>query len=809
METPPSTPPSLESDANVVALPVVGDKLSLEEFVAQGGVIGLPRKSSSSAAVESGSDAALFLPRAPRTLMDGIRDSTDDNDCREKMLPLPQPPPLRDPNFCTPARPHRGTIEELATNTVTTPGLHLGRNYRYSDLTPIIRNCSSQDMYVDADASMKTKYTTPSHPPPPRMLPSRGVRTEPGSGGGATTTTTTLVQRRDHRMPLPRASTRTLSGTTTSSYSSTRPSLLPPPPSSMVGVGVEGRNRNNIPSFQALDQSSTLLGEENPDVDESGTTSFDNDDDDHNSPATTLHKNNSFLLAPMELKRGSRNHGNKKYASFQGVGEYQRVVMEGRGGASSLLSHLPTHETHVLGEKNMYRPQARGMHGVTEMSDMEELNAIFKKVPPGGSGTKRTTTIQTVPLLVVGEGSDGSIGGPNIVSPQSVEPPPSSRQSLLLSRAYPVDDRQVSNFSIPSIRLANHVESKDFYRENSYTEYTDTEEGMSVDTESYYSFLGGGIGVGEDDDDDSYASLSSRGSFDPDERRRRISRNFLRMTSSGDGKIGEDEEVNMSSNEEGAATTTTMINADVVRPFLTNSFEERMREISIQEGKVTTMDSGVMGSLVDEEAPSSPPPLPRRVRTFEHDNPPPPVLNIDVKLTCEDDAGLDHCYDYKQDTGGGEEDVVDHAGMVRTRQAQGRRQRRRRNRKEGAAVDWIQDLQSRSTHEVPLIAESASSKFLMGGDPSNLVLGGGIATAAAATFTGVMNDHALRTDVGTMTSEEIVAKALGMPHPLCRSSTIETGPFTLGIHQGGIYEQLGSDDVASGGNALTSLGSGD
>ena len=124
-------------------------------------------------------------------------------------------------------------------------------------------------------------------------------------------------------------------------------------------------------------------------------------------------------------------------------------------------------------------------------------------------------------------------------------------------------------------------------------------------------------------------------------------------------------------------------------------------------------------------------------------------------------------------------------------------------------MDWIQDLQSRSTHEVPLIAESASSKFLMGGDPSNLVLGGGIATAAAATFTGVMNDHALRTDVGTMTSEEIVAKALGMPHPLCRSSTIETGPFTLGIHQGGIYEQLGSDDVASGGNALTSLGSGD
>jgi len=65
-------------------------------------------------------------------------------------------------------------------------------------------------------------------------------------------------------------------------------------------------------------------------------------------------------------------------------------------------------------------------------------------------------------------------------------------------------------------------------RIHSYTKYTDTEEGMSVNTESYYSFLGGGIGAGEDDDD-SYASISSPRSFDPGERRRRISRSFLRM----------------------------------------------------------------------------------------------------------------------------------------------------------------------------------------------------------------------------------------------------------------------------------------
>jgi hypothetical protein len=34
-----------------------------------------------------------------------------------------------------------------------------------------------------------------------------------------------------------------------------------------------------------------------------------------------------------------------------------------------------------------------------------------------------------------------------------------------------------------------------------------------------------------------------------------------------------------------------------------------------------------------------------------------------------------------------------------------------------------------------------------------------------------------------MTAEEVVKAALGMPHPLCHSSTIEAGPFTLGIHR--------------------------
>lgn len=118
-------------------------------------------------------------------------------------------------------------------------------------------------------------------------------------------------------------------------------------------------------------------------------------------------------------------------------------------------------------------------------------------------------------------------------------------------------------------------------------------------------------------------------------------------------------------------------------------------------------------------------------------------------------------------------------------------------------MEWIQDLQSRS-NEVRQIAESASSKFLTGDVPA---LGGGVATASAG-------ENGLAPHVNAGLTKEEVAKALGMPHPLCRSSTIEAGPFTLGIHRGGLYGRAGNVDVAPGvgGNssiALTSSGSGD
>lgn len=91
-------------------------------------------------------------------------------------------------------------------------------------------------------------------------------------------------------------------------------------------------------------------------------------------------------------------------------------------------------------------------------------------------------------------------------------------------------------------------------------------------------------------------------------------------------------------------------------------------------------------------------------------------------------------------------------------------------------MGWIQDLQSQTKNQdVQLIAESASSKFM-------------------TTTTPGGSDKA-NVDV---TSD----KALGLPHPLCRSSTIEAvGPFT--IHRGG-FRASGSGDIA-----LTSSGSGD
>ena len=151
------------------------------------------------------------------------------------------------------------------------------------------------------------------------------------------------------------------------------------------------------------------------------------------------------------------------------------------------------------------------------------------------------------------------------------------------------------------------------YRENSIASLASCEY---TDEEMDYT------GIEDNDDDDSYARLSSRGSLnDPVERRRRMSRNFLRLTS--EGSIGREREM---------MTTTTTTNNAVFHPLLTNSFEERMRYVSIQgmfnfnssssndhdsnnRTNVAAGDSTIptFETEVGVAGPSSPPPLPRRV----------------------------------------------------------------------------------------------------------------------------------------------------------------------------------------------------
>jgi hypothetical protein len=388
-----------------------------------------------------------------------------------------------------------------------------------------------------------------------------------------------------------------------------------------------------------------------------------------------------------------------------------------------------------------------------------------------------------------------------------------------------MDDRQISNWSIPSIRLANHVNSKEFYRENSIASLASCEY---TDEEMDYT------GIEDNDDDDSYASLSSRGSLnDPEERRRRMSRNFLRLTS--EGSIGRESEM---------ATTTTTMNNAVFRPLLTNSFEERMRDVSIQgmfnlnssssndhdndsnnnnsndnETNVAAGNSTIptFETEVGVSGPSSPPPLPRRVRTFDHHNDnnndnnhddddeggedsPPPILKINVNLTEDMDmARTTRRID-------GDQQLRQHRTTRSSRDRRRRRNTANQTTKEGAAVQWIQNLQIRSTDGPQrLIAESASSKFLSGDGATTTLAAalcsvGGVGTAAttsAAAATpsptrgGIYNNNTTisssaqqQMSAGAgMTAEEVVKAALGMPHPLCRSSTIEAGPFTLGIHR--------------------------
>mmetsp|Transcript_9656 Transcript_9656/g.15786 ORF Transcript_9656/g.15786 Transcript_9656/m.15786 type:complete len:232 (+) Transcript_9656:1753-2448(+) len=166
-----------------------------------------------------------------------------------------------------------------------------------------------------------------------------------------------------------------------------------------------------------------------------------------------------------------------------------------------------------------------------------------------------------------------------------------------------------------------------------------------------------------------------------------------------------------------------------------NSFMERMQGITIHQR------SNTFESSSDVESYPGPPAILNVVESAQSSH---PALMINATQSMDDAE-----FETRQD----------HRVVRRSNHHNHRSSRRRRSSshaRTSSAVEWIQGLQNPSNGEGVQIVEAASSKFLIGGVSAD-GSAGGVEEAAA-------------------TSED-VSKALGMPHPLCRSSTIEAGPF--------------------------------
>ena len=696
--------------------------------------------------------------------------------------------------FSTPGRSN--VSGEYVPMQVGGQGYHHQGHHLMSDLTPVISN--SNAMYVDSNNQGNHARMMPG-------LTSSAFNTSiaegPGQGGEymvvSPPSNNTLNPRgsgsssRRTRMPMPRAglppakrssienSNHTRSSSNASSGSSLRGDQQRDiSPSTPLSLGSESKDglggligeRLAMPSYGSLnseDESMSSNGSVGRVIQTTSSAIFKQKEP-KLVPAS---------LAPIELKP------DRKFFSFQGSSQYKHAMNDEADPSSS--SKLETIQSPSRGRPPMtpskkdeqqpmlagmhsssrhnqqsaqYQPPLRSQHGVTEMADTSELNAIFK-APRSAHGASKLVTPHNTPASTALAGMTEGGGGTSMMmqdSQPSFPPredakkfggglPSSSNQHL--QQPYPVDERE---WSIPSIRLANHVNlSSNNLLNYSHGSYTDFSE-YTDDDESYYSFLG--------DDDD--ASLSSRGSVDVSTRRRRFLRASLEMAASQAPNLAEL-----------AAANESLDSASSSQPPAigqSNSFLEKIQGISIENAANTAT-----------AASSSTIPLPKRANTFDSEimmidgnsndeldiNEPPPILNVNAassRNNAMDDA------DYHQSR----------------RRRHNRGQRSSRRRKEGAAMGWIQDLQNQSKNDVQLIAESASSKFMSG-----------IATATTAPVGQTKG----------MTSED-VAKALGMPHALCRSSTIEAGPFTVGIHRGVAFGQSGTNgpDIA-----LTSSGSGD
>ena len=388
---------------------------------------------------------------------------------------------------------------------------------------------------------------------------------------------------------------------------------------------------------------------------------------------------NESILRPVELKPN-------RFHSFQGPSQYERKKIIHPITLSPAIEHPNT--SPGASNAGQYMPNIRNAHGVKELSDTKDLDAIFKD--------DRTTPAR----------SNTTLMNAKIVSPMSIDGEDNKREELtssteLLGSAIPINDR---DWSIPSIRLANHVNTFGMDGSiHSYHNLFSDDEDYTDDGGSSYD----GSYVDGDDDDD--VSLSSKESYDKVRRWRRISGVMRRSQSQA--SAGEDEDVAMVpppqvTRTAPAAASDLDGNEDDEIPLAGASLlEQRFGDIAI-----------------DNNDQFANPPGPSSTMIFG----PPSILNITAQ-SFDDNAAA----------------------------APSQKRRRRRHKKRRAhshaAIEWIHTLQQTTASEGNQIIEAASSKFL----------------------TGAANK--------TEQSENQDAKALGMPHPLCRSSTIEAGGFAYGV----------------------------
>ena len=388
---------------------------------------------------------------------------------------------------------------------------------------------------------------------------------------------------------------------------------------------------------------------------------------------------NESILRPVELKPN-------RFHSFQGPSQYERKKRSQPVTLSPAIEHPNT--SPGASNAGQYMPNIRNAHGVKELSDTKDLDAIFKDDRPTPSR------------------SNTSLMNTKIVSPMSIDGEDDRREepisTEILNASIPMNER---DWSIPSIRLANHVNTfgMDGSIHSYHTLFSD-EEDYTDDGGSSYD----GSYVDGDDDDD--VSLSSKESYDKVKRWRRIS-GVLRRSQS-QASAGEDEDMVMVPPPQVTRTV----------PAVTSDLDGN-EDDEVPLAGTSLLEQHFSGIAIDNNDQSANPPGSSSTAIIG----PPSILNVTAQ-SFDDNA-------------------VAAPSQGRPR----RRHKKKRRAHSHAAIEWIHTLQQTTASEGNQIIEAASSKFLTG--------------------TGNKNEE----------SENKDTKALGLPHPLCRSSTIEAGGFAYGV----------------------------